>query len=108
MYTQRDVDAYIREVRKMDVLETELVRIQSLMLQETMTPVTDADEHKMKTACLNQVFKSLLAEKARQKIVQQVRDDNCGTAENSSTGPAHDTAGRVRVRDILQQQISWC
>jgi len=108
MYTQRDVDAYIREVRKMDVLETELVRIQSLMLQETMTPVTDADEHKMKITCLNQVFKALLAEKARQKIVQQVRDDNRGTPENSSTGPADNTPGRVRVRDILQQQITWC
>lgn len=103
MYAQRDIDAYIRDVNRLGVLHSEVGRVQKRLLEETLHP---SEQHKQAVVNLTQIFKALLAEKARQEVVQQIGQDDSGSPENGSTCPTGNTPRRISIRDILQQQIA--
>lgn len=58
-------------------------------------------------SALNQVFKALLAEKARQETIEKMCNDYRTDTQHGSTRPTNDATGRIRIRDILQQKIAW-
>lgn len=102
MFTQAQLTEYLREVRQRGSLQHELYTVQqSMVLETSMGRMT-----KERTLALNQIFKVLLAEKARQEAVQNVRQDNGSASQDSSSRPADNTPGRVRIGDILKNQIA--
>ena len=79
---------YIERVRREQSLEAELVRINNLMIGTSKYPYADKARQREVVATSNQIFRALLAEKARQKIIQEVRQNNGSHTQNSGTSPA--------------------
>lgn len=59
-HRQCDVDSYIKEVLRMNLLESELVRIQTMLLDQTMFPLPDKKDQQAIVTQTNQLFKALL------------------------------------------------
>jgi hypothetical protein len=59
-HRQCDVDSYIKEVMRQDLLESELLRIQTMLLDQTMFPLPDKKDQQAIVAQTNQLFKALL------------------------------------------------
>lgn len=83
----RHIAGYIAEVHRNGIVDIELRRVRDSMVMATQASPVDI----VIIAHLNQVFKALLTEKARQERIQQVGNDNRGTSENSSPGPTYHT-----------------
>lgn len=83
---------YIEKVRREETLQQELIRIQSIMVGISKRPHPDPERNKEIVANANQIFRTLLAEKARQKIVEEIRQNNASHAENGSPRPTDNTA----------------
>ena len=71
-------------------------------------PHPDKDEQKRQIKLLTLKFKQLLTEKARQKAVHDICDDDGRDAQNTSPSQTDDTRPRVCIRDILKQKIARC
>jgi hypothetical protein len=76
------------------------------MIEATRHPNPDKEQQRASIAKLNRIFKALLAEKTRQEVVQEVRDDNAGNPENSSTRPAHNPTRSVGIWNVLKEKIT--
>ena len=106
MYDERTIVGYIREVRKQNLLQDELERIQGLMLESTIHPHENPEQQQVNVACQNRLFKALLTEKARQEAIQQMSQNNSSASKDSGTGPTDDTPRSIRIRHILEQEVS--
>lgn len=106
MYDERTIIGYIREVRQRNLLQDELKRIQGLMLQSTIHPHQNPEQHQVNVACQNRLFKALLAEKARQEAIEQMSQNNSSASKDSGTSPTDDTPRSIRIRHILEQEVS--
>lgn len=101
-----DIAGYIERVLDEHRLDEELLRIENLLLGLTKNPHPDKAIQAQKVHLMTQVFKSLLsAKEAREKCIQQIREDNRRSAQNCSTGPAHDAPRRVGVWNVLKQKV---
>lgn len=105
-FSEFEVHMYLQRVRRERALQSELDRVQRTLKEAEQFPLPNKQAHQDNLARITQIFRALLAEKARQKIVQEVRDDNTGGTEYSSTRPAHDPTRRVGVWNILKQQVA--
>lgn len=99
MFTQEQLVAYVNEVR--DRLDDELQLIQRHMLLSTQKH----DHHDIIIG-LNQCFKALLTEKARQKAVEQMRQHNSRSTQSRGPSPAHNAPRSIGTWNILKQQIA--
>ena len=106
MFRPYELHLYLDEVRRNKSLEAELERVQNLLKTAERFPHPDKEKHRMIITQSTQLFKTLLAEKARQKIVNEVRNNNSGDPQNSSASPADNTARGVGVRNILEQKVA--
>lgn len=106
MYDERTINGYINEVRRQNVLGSELMRVQTLMLESTLHPHENPRQQAIIVACQNQMFKALLTEKARQELVEKMGDDNGSGTQDTSAHPTDNTPRSKRIRDILQQQVA--
>jgi hypothetical protein len=103
-----DIPGYIEQVLDEHRLEEELLRIENLLLGLTKNPHPDRAVQAHKVRIMTQVFKALLsAKEAREKCIQQIREDNRRSAEDSSPRPADNTPGRVGVWHVLKQKVAW-
>jgi hypothetical protein len=99
-----DLQRFINEVRKRGIVDQQLAHYQTLMLYYTIHP----EEAREDTICaLNQIFKALLAEKARQEAIEKMCYDYSPHTQHGGTRPTNDPSRRIRIRDILQQKIAW-
>lgn len=105
-FAQKDIDSYIEHVVSKGLLESEIRQTRKYMLESTNRPLPDKEKQVQYVAQMNQVFRALLTEKARQELVQKVRDDDRRRAENPSPSVADNTSRRVRVGNILKQDVT--
>ena len=83
--------AYIDCVLEEGNLDDEILHIRRLLVGLTKHPHPDKGIQANKVHHMTEIFKALLsAKEAREKGVQQVRQDNRGGAENGSPRPTHD------------------
>ena len=103
-----DIAEYIERVLDEHRLDEELLRVENLLLGLTKNPHPDKAIQAQKVHLMTQVFKSLLsAKEAREKCIQQIREDHRRSAENRSARPADNTPGRVGVWHVLKQKVAW-
>lgn len=103
-----DIDLYIERVLDEHRLDDEILRIQNLLLGLTKHPHPDKTVQARKVQLMTQIFKALLsAKEAREKCIQQIRQDNSGGTENGSPSPADNTPRRVGVWNVLKQKVPW-
>ena len=96
--------SYVETVLSNGDLYYELERIRRLLI--SAESVQTRGERAMNVSILTQMFRALLlAKEARQEVVQYVRQDNGGSSENGSPGPAHNTLTSVRIGNVLQKQV---
>jgi hypothetical protein len=101
-----DIGGYIRTVLEQGTLDLEIYRIRQLMIGAEQHRHSDRRHHAHTVSMLTAIFKALLsAKETRQKVVQQVREDNRGCTENGSASPADDASGGVRVWNVLKQKV---
>lgn len=102
-----DIQAYLDRVLEEGRLDDEILRIQHLMIGLTKLPCPDKAIQARKVQLMNQLFKALLSTKeAREKCIQQIREDNRRSAENGSAGPADNAPGRIGVWNVLKQKVT--
>ncbi len=103
-----DIEAYLNQVWEEGRLDDEILRIQNLLLGLTKYPHPDKAIQARKVQLMTQIFKGLLSTKeAREKRIQQVREDNRRRAENGSPSPADNAPGGVGVWNVLKQKVAW-
>lgn len=72
-----DIGGYIRTVLEQGTLDLELYRIRQLMIGAERNRHSDRNHHARNVSVLTAIFKALLsAKEARQKGIQEVREDN--------------------------------
>jgi hypothetical protein len=102
-----DIEAYLNQVWEEGRLDDEILRIQNLLLGLTKYPHPDKAIQARKVQLMTQIFKGLLSTKeAREKCIQQIRQDNRCSSQYGSTRPAHDPTRRVGVWNILKQKVT--
>lgn len=102
-----DIDLYIERVLDEHRLDEEILRIENLLVGLTKQPHPDKGIQARKVHLMNQIFKALLsAKEAREKCIQQIRQNNSGSAENGSPRPADNTPRRVGVWNVLKQKVT--
>jgi|688.fasta_scaffold1206121_1 hypothetical protein len=102
-----DIDGYVEQVLDEHRLDDELIRIEHLLLGLTKQPHPDKAIQARKVYLMTQIFKALLsAKEARQKCIQQIREDNRRCTENRCASPADNTPRRVGVWNILKQKVA--
>lgn len=89
-FSDFDIHMYLQDVRRKDILHQELERIQNILKRAERFPLPDRAAQQDNVARITQMFKALLAEKARQEVVKEVRQDNTSDTQYGSTRPAHD------------------
>jgi hypothetical protein len=101
-----DIPGYVERVLDEHRLNDEILRIQNVLLGLTKHPHPDKAIQARKVQVVTEIFKALLsAKEAREECVQEVREDNCGGAENGSASPADDASGRVGIWNVLKQKV---
>jgi hypothetical protein len=72
-----DIGGYVRTVLEQGTLDLEIYRIRQLMIGAEHNRHSDRRHHAHNVSMLTAVFKALLsAKEARQKGIQEVREDN--------------------------------
>jgi hypothetical protein len=99
-----DVVTYISRVRMYNLVHSELVRIRDLMVQATARKESTSRYTPYFTALL--VERERLTQEAGEKAAQNVDQYYSYGAEDSSTLPANDTRGCIRIWHILKNQIA--
>lgn len=103
-----DIDLYIERVLDEHRLDDEILRIENLLVGLTKHPHPDKAIQARKVQLMNQIFKALLsAKEAREKCIQQIRQDNSSRPENGSASPADNTPRRVGVWNVLKKKVPW-
>lgn len=101
-----DIPGYIERVLDEHRLDDEILRIQNVLLGLTKHPHPDKAVHVRKVQVVTEIFKALLsAKEAREKAIQEVREDDRRRAENGSASPADNASGRVGVWNVLKQKV---
>ena len=106
MFTPYQLHEYITNVRNNNALDSELHRIQGLLVGAEKHPFDDKEKQQANLIGLTQIFRTLLAEKARQKIIQEVRQDYASDTQYTSTRPAHDPTRSVSIWNVLKEKIT--
>lgn len=102
-----DIPGYVERVLDEHRLDDELLRIQNLLLGLTKHPHPDKAVQARKVHLMTEIFKALLsAKEAREKAIQEVRENYGGCAENGSASPADNTPRRVGVWNVLKQKVT--
>ena len=102
-----DIEGYLNQVFEEGRLDDEILRIQNLLLGLTKYPHPDKAIQARKVQLMTQIFKGLLSTKdAREKRVEQIRENNCRSAQNCSTRPAHDPTRGVGIWHVLKQKVT--
>ena len=103
-----DLDSYLNQVWEEGRLDDELIRVQNLLLEATKVPYPDPANQTRRVWILTQAFRGLLLTKdAREKAIQQIRQNDRRSAQDSRTRPAHDPTRGIGVWNILKQKVAW-
>lgn len=101
-FSDYEIRMYVADIRDAGVLDEEIVRVRGLMVDITRDPNEDKGLQRQLVTKVNQMFKGLLTEKARQESLKKVRDDNSSNAQDGGTRVAHDPRPRIRIWNILK------
>lgn len=85
MFAPEQLNDYVNTLRKNDLVDAELDRIQQLLIEMART------RNYVRTKNLTQLFQALLTEKARQKSIHKMSNHNPRNTENSGARPADNT-----------------
>lgn len=94
--------AYIAEVIRKGDLYIEIERVRQLLIlsEKNRGPTRERIQQ------LNVLFKALLSAKdAREKVVQNIREDNRSHPQDGCPRPTDDTGASVGVRDVLKKEV---
>lgn len=97
MFAREQLDLYVKNVKAHNGIDIELKRIEGVMVEVTKSRSYE------RIGNLTQMFQALLAEKARQEAIDQMRNHYRRNAQNTGASPAHDTGAGVGIRDILKK-----
>lgn len=102
-----DIPAYIERILDEHRLDDEILRIQNTLVGLTKWPHPDKVVQVRKVQVVTEIFKALLsAKEAREKRIQQIREDYRRSAENGCASPADNTSRRVGVWNVLKQKVT--
>jgi hypothetical protein len=102
-----DIPLYIERVLDEHRLDDEILRIQNVLLGLTKQPHPDKAVQVRKVQVVTEIFKALLsAKEAREKAIQEVREDHRRSAENGSTCPTNNAPRRIGVWNVLKQKFA--
>ena len=97
---------YIHDVVTYKDLHQELAHVRKVLVGLHNYHIFPAAERQKRVKRYDQMFKALLAEKARQEILNKMGDHNRCDTENTGTGKADDTGSGVGVGNILKEEIA--
>jgi hypothetical protein len=89
-------------------IERRIQNYQRMLVVAHKHPHPDKDEQKRQVKQLTRIFKSLLAQKAREKAIEEVCDDNGCNTKDTSASKTDNARPRICIRDILKQKIARC
>jgi hypothetical protein len=102
-----DIAGYIERVLDEHRLDDEILRIQNALLGLTKQPHPDKAVQARKVHLVTEIFRALLsAKEAREKAIQEVRENDGGRPENGSASPADNTPRRIGVWNVLKQKVT--
>lgn len=92
MFNPRDLDAYVKEVVDMGMLDEEIESIKTMMANLVKYPRNTPQEQTITSARMTQLFKALLlAKDLRQKSVDKVGKNDSSNTKNGGTGPTYNS-----------------
>ena len=97
---------YIHDVVTYKDLHEEIAHVRRVLVGLHNYHHFPAGEQQKRIKRYDQMFKALLAEKARQEVLNKMCDHNRRNAEDTSTGKADDTGSSVGVGDILKEEVA--
>lgn len=106
LFSQYELNVYLCEVRSRKTLDDEIERVQNLLRGAETHPDPDKEKQVEFVKKVTQLFRVLLTEKAREKVVQEVRQDNASNTQYGGTRPAYNPARRIGVWNILKQKVA--
>lgn len=71
-------------------------------------PLPDKASQKHQIKKLTLMFKALLAQKASQEAVNNIRKNHSSNTQNTSPSQTDDPRPRISIRDILKKKIARC
>lgn len=102
-----NLQAYVECVLEEGNLDDEILHIRRLLVGLAKYPHPDKGIQASKVHQMTDIFKALLlAKEAREKCVQQVRQDNRSNPENGSPSPANNSSGGIGVWNVLKQKVT--
>ncbi len=97
---------YIHDVVTYKDLHEEIALVRRVLVGLHNYHHFPAGEQQKRIKRYDRMFKALLAEKARQEVLNKMRDHNRCNAENAGAGKADNTGSSVGVGDILKQEVA--
>ena len=107
MFGEYELMQYMIRVRRDKNIDKEIERVQKLLQEAEKYPILNKSAQRGNVAGITQIFRALLAEKARQKVIQEVCQNDTSSTQYGSTSPAHDPTRGIRAWDILKHKIAW-
>jgi hypothetical protein len=102
-FRETDVALFVSQVVMDGKLDAEIKKTIHSLVWLTKNPIgASKEENATNILRYTQIFKGLLAEKARQETVQEMSEHNRRNAENACTCPTDDPCPRISIGDILQ------
>lgn len=93
MYIQCEVENYVKKVILANILYLEIERVRQYLIEITKNPHSDKKHQQLIVENANQLFRALLlAKEAREKVVENIGDDDSSKTQNSGSSPTHDTS----------------
>ena len=97
---------YIDDVVKYKDLDDEIKHIRRVLVGLHKYHLLAPAVHQKRVKRYDQMFKALLTEKARQEVLNKMRNNNARNAENTCTSKTDDTGTSVGVGDILKEKVA--
>jgi hypothetical protein len=101
-----DLRDYIYEVVTYKDLQQELALVRRVLVGLHNYHHFPAGEQQKRIKRYDQMFKALLAEKARQEVLNKMRNHHCRNTEDTSARKADDAGSSVGVGDILKEEVA--
>jgi len=101
-----DLKDYIDDVVKYKDIDYEIRHVRMVLVGLHRYHHFTAQEHQKRVKRYDQMFKALLAEKARQEALKKMSNHNCGNTEDTGASKTDDTGSGVGVGDILKEQVT--
>lgn len=101
-----DLDDYVRNVVTYMDIDEELAQVRRVLVGLHKYHHFAVNDQQARIKRYDQMFKALLAEKARQEVLNKMSNHKTSDTKDARAGEADNTRPRVRVGNVLKKKIA--